>query len=316
MPNGAGRTRALGRARWRAIWLLGLAALIGASGRAAAGPLYRFYLPAVYVSDQPAVLAGAGDIADCETNWDEQTADIVSGISGTVVTLGDNVYENGTPQEFQDCYAPGWGRFKDRTRPAPGNHDYNTVGAAGYFGYFGAAAQPSTGYYSYELGGWHIIALNSNCDDIGGCQAGAPEEVWLRADLAAHPAACTLAYWHHPRFSSGPHGDDARFVPFWQALYAAQAEVVLNGHDHDYERFAPQTPDGALDVAHGIREFVVGTGGRHFAAFGPTRRPNSEASRDVIFGVIKLTLYANSYSWEYLPIPGSAFTDAGSEPCR
>ena len=273
------------------------------------------YLPIIAVN-RPDVLLGAGDIADCATGWDEQTAGLVNAISGTVVTMGDNVYENGTPDEFKNCYDPSWGLFKDRTRPAPGNHDYNTAAAAGYYGYFGPAAHQPTGYYSYELGAWHIIALNSNCDAIGGCQAGAPQEVWLRADLAAHPAACTLAYWHHPRFSSGPHGDDDRFVPFWQDLYDAQAEIVLNGHDHDYERFAPQTPYGQLDRAQGVREFVVGTGGRHFSAFGPARRPNSEASRDVIFGVLKLTLYANSYRWDYLPIPGIQYTDAGNQECH
>jgi len=303
-----------------AAYLLALAALLGAGlprGRPAlAGPIYLVYLPLISMFTQPAVLVGAGDIADCATNWDEQTADIVSRIPGTVFTLGDNAYENGTPDEFQNCYAPSWGRFRDRTRPAPGNHDYNTLAAAGYFAYFGTAAHPIEGYYSYELGGWHILALNSNCDDIGGCQAGSPEEAWLRADLAAHPAACTLAYWHHPRFSSGPHGNDARFVPFWQDLYAAHATLVLNGHDHDYERFAPQTPDGALDWAHGIREFVAGTGGRHFAAFGPTRRPNSEVSRDVIFGVLRLTLYPTSYAWQYLPIPGIAFQDSGTADCH
>jgi acid phosphatase type 7 len=259
---------------------------------------------------------GAGDIADCETAWDESTANLVEHIPGTVFTLGDNAYDNGSDGDFQYCYNPSWGRFKDRTRPAPGNHDYNTPGAAGYFNYFGAAGHPLSAYYSYDLGGWHIIALNGECGQIGGCQEGSPQVLWLRADLAAHPAECTLAYWHEPRFSSGPHGSDSAYQPFWQALYDYHADVVLGGHDHDYERFAPQTPAGQLDWAHGLRQFVVGTGGRHFAALGPSRRPNSEVSRDVVFGVLKLSLYPSRYVWQYLPIPGIDFRDAGGFGCH
>jgi hypothetical protein len=313
----------------RAIGQLALAilALAGASlpraghvlaprvGQSAPAGGFVSYFPVISVF-RPAVLVGAGDIADCTTGWDEVTADLVSQIPGTVITLGDNAYENGAPDEFTNCYDPSWGRFKDRTRPSPGNHDYLTPAAAGYFGYFGSVANPLSGYYSYDLGGWHIIALNSNCDDIGGCQAGSPEEAWLRADLAAHPTACALAYWHHPRFSSGLHGDDDRFVPIWQALYDYHADLVLNGHDHDYERFAPQTPDGQLDWSHGLREFVVGTGGRQFAVMGAARRPNSEVARDVIYGVIKMSLFPNSYTWEYNPVPGTNFQDSGSYNCH
>ena len=160
------------------------------------------------------------------------------------------------------------------------------------------------------------MALNSNCADIGGCPAGSPQEAWLRADLAAHPTACALAYWHHPRFSSGPHGSNSAYQPIWQALYDYHVDLVLNGHDHDYERFAPQTPDGQLDWEHGIREFVVGTGGRHFAAMGVARRPNSEVTRDVMYGVIKLTLYPNSYEWEYVPAAGLSFQDTGGFDCH
>jgi hypothetical protein len=264
----------------------------------------------------PQVVVGAGDIADCTTPWDEATAAVVSQIAGQVITMGDNAYENGTLDEFTNCYNPSWGQFKNRTRPAPGNHDYNTPAAAGYFTYFGSAANPIGGYYSYDLGAWHLIAINSNCADIGGCQAGSPQEQWLRADLAAHPAACSLAYWHHPRFSSGPHGSDTTFAPIWQALYDYHADVVLNGHDHDYERFAPQTPNGDLDPANGIREFVVGTGGRTASAFGLVRAPNSEVSRDVIYGVIKLTLYPASYHWEFVPIAGESFQDSGDYNCH
>ena len=219
--------------------------------------------PASTQTVPPAVLVGAGDIASCGSSGDEATAALLAGIDGTVFTLGDNVYDSGTAAEFATCYDPSWGRYRARTSPAPGNHDYVTANAAGYFGYFGAAAgDPSTGYYAYDLGGWRVVAINSNCAAVGGCQAGSAQERWLRADLAAHPAACTLAYWHHPRFNSGEHGNSAEMQPIWQALYDAGAEVVLSGHDHHYERFAPQAPDGSSDPQRGIREFVVGTGGR------------------------------------------------------
>ncbi|MCH7718695.1 MAG: metallophosphoesterase, partial [Chloroflexi bacterium] len=153
------------------------------------------------------MLVGAGDIASCASSGDEATADLLDGIAGTVVTFGDNAYQSGTESEFADCYEPTWGRHKARTRPAPGNHDYITPGASGYFEYFGAAAgDPSKGYYSYDLGAWHVIAINSNCSQVGGCDAGSPQEQWLRADLAESPTSCTVAYWHHPRFSSSLHG--------------------------------------------------------------------------------------------------------------
>jgi len=209
------------------------------------------------------VLAGAGDIADCDDlSGAEATAKLLEKIPGTVFTVGDNAYPSGTAQQFRDCYGPTWGRFKSRTRPTPGNHEFHSGGATPYFDYFGAnAGDPAKGYYSYDLGAWHIVALNSECAEAGGCQAGSPQEIWLRQDLAAHPAACALAYWHKPLFSSGAkHGNDPEMKPFWQDLYAARATVVLNGHDHDYERFAPQDPEGKPDPALGIREFVVGTG--------------------------------------------------------
>jgi hypothetical protein len=190
-----------------------------------------------------AVLVGAGDIADCkDLSGAEATAKLLEAIPGTVMAVGDLAYPDGTKENF-DCYDRTWGRVKARTRPSPGNHEFHTQGATFYFSYFGTAAgDPKAGYYSYELGTWHIIALNSECIDIGGCNAGSTEEKWLRADLAAHPAACTLAYFHKPLFSSGgAHGDDPEIVPIWQALYDANADVVVSGHDHDYERFAPQT---------------------------------------------------------------------------
>jgi hypothetical protein len=273
------------------------------------------FLPAIFSPPDP-VLVGAGDIADCGSSGDEATAALLDDIPGTVYTTGDNVYDAGTANEFVNCYHPSWGRHKERTRPAAGNHDYMTTGAAGYFGYFGAlAGDPSKGYYSYDLGKWHIIVINSNCSYVGGCGAGSPQEQWLRADLAAHPALCALAYWHHPRFSSGTHGSHTTMWPVWQALYNAGADVVLNGHDHDYERFSPQDPNGTADPGQGIREFVVGTGGKDHYAFG-LPIANSEMRNADTFGVLKLTLRATSYDWEFVPVAGEAFTDFGSALCH
>jgi hypothetical protein len=233
-----------------------------------------------------------------------------------VLALGDNVYEAGTGQEFMHCYQPTWGRSKARTHPVPGNHEYETPGARGYFTYFGAAAgEPTKGYYSYDLGDWHIVALNSNCDEIGGCQAGSAQEQWLRADLAAHPTTCVLAYWHHPRFSSGLSGSTLAMRPIWQALYEAGADVVLSGHDHDYERFAPQDADGRRDPVRGIREFVVGTGGKsHYSIEIPIA--NSEVHNDTAFGILKLVLHPASYAWTFIPEAGQTFTDVGNDACH
>lgn len=263
------------------------------------------------------VLVGAGDIADCSSTGDEATASLVANIPGTVFTVGDNVYDNGTASEFADCYDPSWGQFKSRTRPAVGNHEYNTPGAAGYYGYFGAAAgDPSRGYYSYDVGAWHIVVLNAECDQIGGCGPGSPQEQWLRADLAAHPTTCTAAIWHEPRYSSGAnHGDDLSTATFWEDLYYAGAELIVNGHDHDYERFAPMDPRGNLDANHGLREIVVGTGGKSLTNFG-TIEANSVARNAADFGVLELTLHDTSYDWQFVPVPGgSGFSDAGVGTC-
>lgn len=261
--------------------------------------------------DDP-VLVGAGDIADCATDGDEATANLLDGIPGTVFTTGDNVYPAGSTEEFAECYSPSWGRHKARTYPSAGNHDYRTEDATGYFDYFGpVAGEPGKGYYSYELGSWHIVVLNSNI------RAGASSEQvkWLREDLAAHPVACTLAYWHEPRFSSGSqHGSSVGIQPIWQVLYDHGVDVVLNGHEHNYERFAPQDPQGVADPIRGIRQFVVGTGGR---GFYPLTRSiaNSEVQNDDTYGVLKLTLHSGSYSWEFIPVAGGTFTDSGSAPC-
>ena len=287
--------------------------LVITTGAAASSPATASSTPVAPASDEPAILLAAGDIAGCNWDADEATAQLVESQPGTVATLGDNVYSDGTAEQYATCYDPTWGRFKDRTMPAPGNHDYNTAGAVGYYAYFGAAAgDPAKGYYSYDLGSWHIIVLNSNID----MSAGSAQEQWLRDDLAAHPAACTLAYWHHPRFSSGSsHGNNKDTAPLFQALYDAGAEIVLSGHDHDYERFAPQTPDAQPDSVLGIREFVVGTGGARFYDFDPPQ-PNSEVRNNDTHGVLKLTLSPDGYSWEFLPVAGSTSTDSGSGTCH
>ena len=265
----------------------------------------------------PGTLVAAGDIAVCGSNGDEQTAALIDSIPGTVATLGDNAYDSGSPSEFANCYGPSWGRHKARTRPVAGNHEYQTSGAAGHFGYFGAAAgEPGKGWYSFDLGNWHVVALNSNCGSVGGCGTGSPQETWLRADLAARPAACTLAMWHHPRFSSGTeHGSSTATRALWQALYDANAELVLVGHEHHYERFAPQTANGMADPQRGIRQFTVGTGGRGHYGFG-SPIANSEVRHTGTFGVMKLTLRSNSYDWQFVPVAGKTFTDTGSGPCH
>ncbi len=264
-----------------------------------------------------AVLIGAGDIADCsDLAGAEATAKLLEANPGTVMALGDMAYPNGTAEDFK-CYHKTWGRVKDSTRPAVGNHEFHSSGATHYFQYFGGAAgDPKTGYYSYDLGSWHIVVLNSECAEVGGCGAGSPEEKWLRADLAAHPAGCMLAYFHKPRFSSGlNHGNDPEVGSFWQALYDYNAELILNGHDHDYERFAPQDPNGRSDPKRGIREFVVGTGGKNHREFG-IRKSNSEVRNNDTFGVLKLTLKATGYDWKFIPEAGKRFTDSGSGNCH
>jgi hypothetical protein len=265
------------------------------------------------------VLVGAGDIASCASTGDEATANLLDTITGTVYNLGDNVYDNGTATEYANCYNPSWGRHKARTKPTPGNHEYNTANATGYYGYFGAAAgDPSKGYYSYDVGEWHIIVLNSNssCTTVL-CSAGSAQEQWLRADLAANVGkTCTLAYWHHPRFNSGAsHGNNTDVAPFWDALYELNADVVLNGHEHVYERFAPQTPAAVADAARGIRQFTVGTGGRSHYGFG-TIKANSQVRNGDTYGVLKLTLRAGGYDWQFVPVAGSTFTDSGSGTCH
>jgi hypothetical protein len=239
------------------------------------------------------------------------------------LTLGDNAYEDGTAADFRECYDPSWGKYKARTKPAPGNHDYSGgeagVGSAkGYFGYFRkAAGYPSKGYYSYNLGRWHLLSLNSNCAEVGHCVSSSLQMRWLKANLAANSnKRCTLAYFHHPRFSSGvEHGSIEEVKPLWDALYAAGVDVVLNGHEHNYERFAEQDPNGRADPQRGIREFVVGTGGEsHYPIFEPIA--NSEVHNDHTYGVLKLTLHPKGYEWRFVPAGGGTFTDSGSARCH
>jgi hypothetical protein len=288
------------------------------------------------------VIAAAGDIA-CGTGdggvqpgvacEQQSTSNLLSGGGLTaVLTLGDDQYEQGTLSDFINYFNPTWGRFKSIMRSVPGNHEYNDPagGAAGYFDYFdgvGNATGPegarSLGYYSFDIGSWHIIAVNSNCSSStggwkpGGCAAGSTQEEWVRSDLAAHRTACTLAFWHHPLYSSSSQPDGAS--PFMSAIWAdlanAHADIVLNGHAHNYERFALQNATGALDAQGGLREFVVGTGGRNLYPFA-TVQPNSQVRNSSTFGVLRLTLHPQSYDWQFQPTPGGTFTDAGSQQCH
>lgn len=299
-------------------------------------------VPAPAPAPQPPspVIAAAGDIACASSNQSfnaglgnatacrqKYTSNLVfsSGLSA-VLPLGDNQYESGSVTEFMGSYDPTWGRVNGIAHPVPGNHEYYTSRAAGYFDYFngagrqnGRAGDRAKGYYSFDVGSWHLIALNSNCSFVS-CAAGLPQEQWLRADLAAHPNSCTLAYWHHPRFNSG-YTDDFADKPdtgaLWQALYDARADVVLSGHAHGYERFAPQDPSGLSDPSLGIREFVVGTGGEdHHTALSTTTKANTERLNTDTFGALRLTLGPTGYRWEFVPEAGATFTDSGSQACH
>ena len=257
-------------------------------------------------------LVGAGDIGWCGIPGAEMTAALLDRIPGTVFTLGDNAYLSASPRDYAECYDPWWGRHKARTRPVPGNHEYETPGAAGYFGYFGASAGvPGLGYYGYRLGSWHIIALNSEISAF----PGSPQLEWLRGQLAVNPARCTLAYFHTPVFGSGSNGGNPHMQAAWTVLYGAGADVILNGHSHSYERFAPQDPDGRPDAARGIRQFTVGTGGAPLTSM-PFAAANSEVRNNTTWGVLRLTLRADAYDWEFVPVPGGAFTDRGTASCH
>lgn len=278
----------------------------------------------------PPVVAAAGDIAcdpaDAAYNGGAGTATrcrmaataslVLALAPDAVLALGDNQYHNGTLAKYQASYAPSWGQLLPITYPVPGNHEYLTSGAAGYYAFFGAAAgDPAEGWYSFDLGGWHLVALNSSCGAIGGCGAGSPQEQWLLADLFADTSACTLAYWHQPRFSSGSHGSDAAYDAFWSALWNAGADLALNGHEHIYERFAPQRPDGTPDPARGLRQLTVGTGGKDLTGIAAAQ-PNSEVRHAGSYGVLALTLHPTGYEWRFLATDGSPFTDSGVGLCH
>jgi hypothetical protein len=273
---------------------------------------------ATALSSATVTLVGAGDIARCDGDGDSRTAALLETIPGTVFTLGDNAYNRGSREEFARCYGPTWGRARPRTRPVIGNHEYGTPRASGYFDYFGAAAGPrGKGYYSYDVGAWHVVVLNTTCGAVpGGCGVGSPQERWLRADLAASRAVCTVAMTHQPPFTSGAvHGPATETRPLVRTLYRAGVDILLSGHNHHYERFALQTAEGRRDDARGIRAFVVGTGGAGRYPFARPR-PNSEVRDDDAYGVLRLTLRPGSYRWQFVPVPGARFTDSGGGSCH
>jgi Calcineurin-like phosphoesterase len=261
-------------------------------------------------------LVGAGDIGRCDDTSDRKTARLVGKIPGTVFTLGDHAYHDGTRAQFRDCYDATWGKYKKRTRPTAGNHDYRTAGAKPYFNYFRWRAGRPRGYYSYDRGAWHIVALNSNCEEVGGCEWRSAQGRWLRRDLANHRARCTLAYFHHPLYASGRGEDSPEVKPFWHILYNHHADVILNGHAHRYERFARITPSGKRSSARGIRQFIVGTGGaeREFQQ-GPDE-PRVQANKAGAPGVLKLELGSGFYHWKFVPVAGRNYTDSGRARCQ
>jgi hypothetical protein len=266
-------------------------------------------------SSDPNYNGGNGTAAACRQKY---TSDLlVNGGYTSVLTLGDNMQSDPSPTGFATVFNSTWGRVKPLIHPEAGNHDYGYSGAKGYYGYFGAAAgDPAKGYYSFDLGRWHVVALNSNCANIaGGCVSGGAQELWLRSDLAAHPGQCVLAFDHHARYSSGHDGDNTFMTALFQELLNAHADVLLSGHSHDYERFLPQDNGSHLDTANGITQFVVGTGGAFFTGLG-TRHANSAASQNSTFGVLALTLHSSSYDWRFVPESGKTWTDSGTRSCH
>jgi 3',5'-cyclic AMP phosphodiesterase CpdA len=270
--------------------------------------------PATFAAPKgpPVVLLAAGDVGQCGLPGARRTGELIRELSPhAVLALGDLAYRDGSAEEFARCYAPYWGAFREQTFPAPGNHDYRTAGAAGYFGYFGArAGDPARGYYSFDLGAWHIVSLNSNRE----LDPGSPQLKWLSEDLRTHRQRCVLAYWHHPRYSSGPHGNDPRTQALWEILYRQGASVVLAGHDHVYERLSPMNATGERDDERGLHSFVVGTGGAQLYE-QKELHALSEAWNNTAWGVLKLTLEADGYAWEFMPVAGASFQDAGRASC-
>jgi hypothetical protein len=285
----------------------------------------------VVTASSEMVIAAAGDIAcdPSDPNYHNGTGTstacrqlytsdlLVNGGFDAVLALGDEQYNGGSLDDFNKVYDPTWGRVKAITYPVVGNHEYGESHASGYFQYFGSRAGPADkGWYSFDLGTWHIVAINSECGDIGGCGAGSTEETWLRNDLAANPAQCTIAMWHKGRYSSGHDGDNTFMQPMWADLYNAGVEILLSGHSHDYERFAPQDASGNLDDAHGVRQFIVGTGGAFFTGLGTSFDANSQAHQNNTYGVLQLTLRSGSYDWKFLPEAGKTYSDSGTTSCH
>jgi acid phosphatase type 7 len=262
-------------------------------------------------------LVGAGDIADCDFRHDRKTARLLGKIQGTVFTLGDSAYPDGTRAQFRNCYDPTWGYYKKRTRPSVRDQDYATSGAKPYFDYFGwRAGKPGRGCYSYDRGTWHIVALDSNCEEVGGCDRRSAQGRWLRRDLAHHQARCTLAYFHHPLYASGTTHDSPKVKPFWSELYNHYAEVILSGHVHRYERFARITPNGERSSARGIRQFIVGTGGKLGGSQKGPDEPRVQAKKIGAAGVLKLELGSGFYHWKFVPVAGRNYTDSSRARCH
>ena len=278
--------------------------------------LFCLVLPALlagaaHASEPSPTVLIAGDIAQCDTPGAQLTGQLIKSLPYPVLALGDLAYPDGSTEDFARCYTPHWGAFKARTYPAPGNHEYGTPGAAGYFEYFGArAGEAGKGYYSFDLGAWHIVSLNSNRE----LEPDSAQLQWLEADLRRHRQRCVLAYWHHPRYSSGPHGPNAGLQALWALLHRHGVSVIVTGHDHIYERFAPMNAQGGHDAERGMRSFVVGTGGaKHYAL--KQRLNLSEFAQSQSWGVLKMQLHATGYAWEFLPVPGHSLRDAGSAQC-
>jgi acid phosphatase type 7 len=302
--------------------IVALAALTcGPAAKAAADPVIAAAGDIACSPSSQYFNGGAGTATKCRQPYTSNL--LVTGGLTAVLALGDEQYDTGSLSGFTNSYDPSWGRVKPITFPVAGNHEYKTSGAKGYFDYFngigsfsGRAGDRDKGYYSFDVGSWHLIALNTSdhCQLVS-CGQGSAQETWLRADLAAHPASCTLAFWHHPRFNSGHDGNAAFMQAIFQDLYDANADVVLSGHAHNYERFAPQDPKGRLDWARGIRQFVVGTGGAFFTSFG-SRLANSEVRDNSTYGVLMVTLHPTSYEWRFVPEGGKSFSDSGSDACH
>ena len=326
--------RQAGQSPWRILIAFVVVVVLSCSLTAASAPYERrpgepgatpLYIGAQPVRDPGSVIIGAaGDIACPPGRWRnrsnacgmEGTAKVLKAIRpDAVLTLGDIQYPSGSLADFEASCADTWGAYRNITFPVPGNHEYETPGARGYFAYFGKrAGEPDKGYYSYDLGAWHVIALNSECDQIGGCGDSDPQARWLRRDLRAHSRKCVLAYWHKPRFSSGRHGDYRNQDALWRSLAAARAEIVLAGHDHDYERLAPMNADGDADPA-GVTQFIVGTGGwRHYEFRDP--KPTSKVRITGRDGVLRLQLTEQGYAWAFTAATKGEVLDRGNGQCH